>query len=199
MKIYFEKETELLKERYSETNKLWLNNIQINTNNDEKYQKYQRNLNQLEEDLQNYRNKFEQFKSMIASLLSDDFVKVEANEEDIKEKLNLLMVSSKDRGLVISAMENKMKQISYQLCEEIEKNKDYNAKLDEYVTKLNEMDNQIKLINSKQKDSDNIIKNLKLEKDLVSFLRLDDNELNNSYFIFMFKFSCFRLWENLQV
>jgi hypothetical protein len=167
MKIYFEKETESLKERYSETNKLWLNSIQLNTNNDEKNQKYQSHLCQLKQDVQNYKGLFEQFKLMIASLLSDDFVKVEANEEDIKQKLNLLMVSSKDRGLLISAMESKIKHLNCQLTEEMIKNKELNVKLDEYITKLNESDNEIKSLNGKQKDSVNLCSNLKSDRDLV--------------------------------
>jgi hypothetical protein len=168
MKIYFEKETESLKERYSETNKVWLNSLQINTNNDEKYQKYQRQLTQLEDDLENSKNSLEKFKLMISSLLSDDYVKVEANEEDIKEKLNLLMVSSKDRGLVISAMESKIKQLNCQICEEMIKSKDYNLKIDEYITKLNEMENEIRSLNSKNNDSVHLSQNLKLERDLVT-------------------------------
>jgi hypothetical protein len=40
------------------------------------------------------------FKEQIAKLLSDDFVTVKADENEIREKLTLLMHSSKERGVV---------------------------------------------------------------------------------------------------
>jgi chromosome segregation ATPase len=58
------------------------------------------NYKQLEYDSLYAKNCLGAFKEQIANLLSDGFVKVEANEEQIKEKVKLLMVSSKDRGLV---------------------------------------------------------------------------------------------------
>jgi chromosome segregation ATPase len=60
------------------------------------------NYKQLEYDALYAKNCLSAFKEQVATLLSDGFVKVEPNEEEIKEKVKLLMVSSKDRGLVSS-------------------------------------------------------------------------------------------------
>ena len=45
---------------------------------------------------------FSLFLQEVSSLLSDNFVKVEASEYEIKEKICLLMTSSKDRAKVIT-------------------------------------------------------------------------------------------------
>ncbi len=58
------------------------------------------NLKQMEYDVLYNKNCLTALKEQVAALLSDGFVKVEANEDQIKEKIKLLMTSSKDRGLV---------------------------------------------------------------------------------------------------
>ncbi len=60
------------------------------------------NFKQMENEVLYSRNCLNAFKEQVASLLSDGFVKVEVNEDKIKESIKLLMTSSKDRGLVIS-------------------------------------------------------------------------------------------------
>lgn len=49
---------------------------------------------------------FKMFLEEISSLLSDHLVKVDASEEEIKDKICLLMASSKDRQKVISKSKN---------------------------------------------------------------------------------------------
>ena len=60
------------------------------------------NAKQLEYDALYAKNCLDSLKEQVATLLSDGFVKVDASEEQIKEKIMLLMTSSKDRGLVNS-------------------------------------------------------------------------------------------------
>lgn len=54
----------------------------------------------MELDTSNYKLSFDYFKEEISKLLSDDYFKVEPTEDEIKEKIKLLMLSSKHRGLV---------------------------------------------------------------------------------------------------
>jgi hypothetical protein len=58
------------------------------------------NVKQLENEMLYAKNCLNAFREQVANLLSDGFVKVEANEDKIKESIKLLMTSSKDRGLV---------------------------------------------------------------------------------------------------
>ena len=89
-----------MREKFTESQNVWLSTTTQLCSNDEKLQSNEKNLRQKESEILFYKKVFEKFKSEVASLLSDDFIKVEANEIDIKEKLSLLMISSKDRGLV---------------------------------------------------------------------------------------------------
>jgi hypothetical protein len=99
-KTFIERESEMLKEKYSESQKSWLNATSQLSLHSEKIQSFQKNIQQKEGDILLHKNLFDSFKSQVAELLSDDYVKVESTENDIKDKLSLLMVSSKDRGLV---------------------------------------------------------------------------------------------------
>jgi archaellum component FlaC len=65
-----------------------------------KHSQSESNIKRFEKQAEEVLKKYDQFRADIAILLSDNFVQVSALEEDIKEKLKLLMLSSKDRGIV---------------------------------------------------------------------------------------------------
>ena len=99
-KSVYEKEIETLKERITNIQTAW---HASKTELDQKQAfitGQAANYKQLEYDALYAKNCLDAFKEQVATLLSDGFVKVEANEEQIKEKVKLLMTSSKDRGLV---------------------------------------------------------------------------------------------------
>lgn len=99
-KSTLEKEIETLKERVTTIQTAWTSTKTeldkqtaiVNGNN--------ANVKKLEYDSLYAKNCLTAFKEQVAALLSDGFVKVDPNEEQIKEKIQLLMTSSKDRGLV---------------------------------------------------------------------------------------------------
>lgn len=99
-KTVLEKEIETLKERINNIQTAWQATRTELETKEGVYGKQSANLKQLEYDALYAKNALSAFKDQCATLLSDSFVKVEANEDQIKEKIQLLMSSSKDRGLV---------------------------------------------------------------------------------------------------
>ena len=99
-KAVLEKEIDTLKERLANIQTAWqasktdLDKKESTTNTQSAA------IKQLEYDLLFTKNCLGAFKDQVSALLSDGFVKVDANEDQIKEKIKLLMTSSKDRGLV---------------------------------------------------------------------------------------------------
>lgn len=62
---------------------------------------FETTIEHLKNDVATYQLNYSVLCDEISSVLSDDFVKVEPNLKDIKEKIQLLMASSKSRGNVI--------------------------------------------------------------------------------------------------
>lgn len=97
-----EKEIETLKERMTNIQTAWHSTKTEFEKKETVYTSYEAKLKEFEYQAMYSNNCLTALKEQVATLLSDGFVKVEANEEQIKEKIKLLMTSSKDRGLVIS-------------------------------------------------------------------------------------------------
>ena len=90
----------MLKERISNIQTAWHTTKTELEAKDTKFNGQIQNIKQMEHDMFYHKNCLESLREQIAALLSDGFVKVEPNEDQIKEKIKLLMTSSKDRGLV---------------------------------------------------------------------------------------------------
>lgn len=99
-KSTLEKEIEVLKERVTSIQTAWTSTKAEMEKRESVLNEHNANLKKLEYEALYEKNSFGAFKEQVANLLSDGVVKVEANEEQIKEKIQLLMKSSKDRGLV---------------------------------------------------------------------------------------------------
>lgn len=99
-KTTLEKEVKTLTERINNIQAAWTSTKTELDKREAALNGHSANLKQLEYDALYAKNCLSAFKEQVATLLSDGFVKVEANEEQIKEKIQLLMTSSKDRGLV---------------------------------------------------------------------------------------------------
>ena len=95
-----EREIDTLKERISNIQTAWQASKSELQTKEAKFSDHTTVMKQLEHQALFEKNCLIAFKEQIASLLSDGFVKVDANEEQIREKVKLLMTSSKDRGLV---------------------------------------------------------------------------------------------------
>ena len=95
-----EREIDTLKERISNIQTAWQASKTELEQKETNFSTQHTNLKQLEHQALYEKNCLIAFKEQIAALLSDGFVKVEPNEEHIKDKVKLLMTSSKDRGLV---------------------------------------------------------------------------------------------------
>ena len=99
-KAVLEKEIDTLKERLANIQTAWQSTKADLEKKESVTNSQTANIKQLEYDLLFNKNCLGAFKDQVAALLSDGFVKVDANEDQIKEKIKLLMTSSKDRGLV---------------------------------------------------------------------------------------------------
>jgi chromosome segregation ATPase len=96
------KELETLKSRLDSVQKAWQNTRGELDQRENKYSSHEQHLKQLENDALYAKSAFDAFKQQVGQLLSDGYVKVEPKEEEIKDKIQLLMQSSKDRGVVSS-------------------------------------------------------------------------------------------------
>lgn len=95
-------EIETLKGRLDSMQKAWQTTRTQLEERDSKYTTHEAQLKKLEDDLLFANSCFLAFKQQVAQLLSDNFVKVEPVEDEVKQKISLLMQSSKDRGIVSS-------------------------------------------------------------------------------------------------
>jgi chromosome segregation ATPase len=93
-------ELETVKSRLDSIQKAWQNTRGELDHRENKFSTNELHLKQLENDVVYSKTCFHAFKEQVGQLLSDGYVKVEPKEEEIKEKIQLLMQSSKDRGIV---------------------------------------------------------------------------------------------------
>lgn len=107
-KSVLEKEIDTLKDRMNNIQTAWQATRSELETKEGKYSAVDANLKQLEYDALFAKNCLNALKDQVATLLSDGYVKVDANEDQIKEKIKLLMTSSKDRGLVSFFFFNKI-------------------------------------------------------------------------------------------
>ena len=94
------KELEGVQSRLDTIQKAWQNTRSELDQRENRFSSSELHFKQLENDLNYVKSCFDAFKQQVAQLLSDGYVKVDAKEEEVKEKIQLLMQSSKDRGLV---------------------------------------------------------------------------------------------------
>lgn len=92
---------EELKEKTNNTQQIWLSVNQKLEIEEKKCGEHELKLKKFEKSLFQQQAEFKDFIEELASLLSDNFFKVESTKHDIREKVKLLMLSSKHRGLVI--------------------------------------------------------------------------------------------------
>ncbi len=95
-----EKDVSLLKTKLTEVNKVWLETQKELEAKDGHYRKFEADVEQIEVAVEKEVYQFKEFRRDVASLLTDDYFTCEPTVEEIKEKVKLLMVSSKHRGLV---------------------------------------------------------------------------------------------------
>jgi DNA gyrase/topoisomerase IV subunit A len=95
-----EKEIDTLKERITNIQTAWQSSKAELETKETTFATHTTTMKQLEHQALYEKNCLIAFKEQIAALLSDGFVKVEPVEEQIRDKVKLLMTSSKDRGLV---------------------------------------------------------------------------------------------------
>lgn len=106
------------------------------------------NVKTLEYDALYHKNCHEALREQIAALLSDGFVKVEACGEQIKEKIKLLMTSSKDRGLMIANMEEKINQLASQLADQIKIYKEMECKYSHNEQHVVDLEHRLKSLDN---------------------------------------------------
>lgn len=129
------------------------------------------NLKTLEYDSLYHKNCLDSLKEQVAALLSDGFVKVEANEDQIKEKIKLLMTSSKDRGLMIANMEEKISQLGNQLAEQIKLYKEMESKYSSNERHVIDLEHRLKALDSEYCANEVMRDNLKSDRvKYLSFL-----------------------------
>ena len=101
-KAAIKRELETVQSRLDSVQKAWQNARGELDQRENRFSSSELHFKQLENDHVYIKSCFDAFKQQVGQLLSDGYVKVEAKEEEIKEKIQLLMQSSKDRGIVSS-------------------------------------------------------------------------------------------------
>lgn len=101
-------ELETVKSRLDSIQKAWQNARGELDQRENRFTSNELHLKQIENDLLYTKSCFDAFKQQVSQLLSDGYVKVEPKEDEIKEKVRLLMQSSKDRGIVSSIFSDKI-------------------------------------------------------------------------------------------
>lgn len=164
-----EKEIETLKERICNIQTAWQATKTELETKESVFSAQAANLKQNEYDLLYNKNCLTAFKEQVATLLSDSFVKVEANEDQIKEKIQLLMSSSKDRGLMIASMEGKIQQLANQLTEQINLYKELEAKYQKGESRSIELESRLRSLDSEYCANEALRDNLKSDRVKVIF------------------------------
>lgn len=95
-------ELDATRSRLDSVQKAWQNTRNELDQRENHFSSNDSHLKKLENDLLYAKTSFDAFKQQVGQLLSDGYVKVEPKEDEIKEKIHLLMQSSKDRGVVSS-------------------------------------------------------------------------------------------------
>jgi chromosome segregation ATPase len=93
-------ELETVKSRLDSIQKAWQNARGELDQRENRFSSNELHLKQLENNAAYAKSCFDAFKQQVGQLLSDGYIKVEPKEDEIKEKIHLLMQSSKDRGIV---------------------------------------------------------------------------------------------------
>ncbi|CAF0990878.1 unnamed protein product [Adineta steineri] len=121
-------ELETVKSRLDSIQKAWQNTRVELDQRENKYSSHELHMKQIENDVVYIKSCFDAFKQQIGQLLSDGYVKVEPKEQEIKEKIQLLMQSSKERGIIITNLQNQKEQLAKQLQAQIDINKEVDKK-----------------------------------------------------------------------
>jgi hypothetical protein len=159
-----EKEIETLRERISNIQVAWQASKTELETKEATLTGQAAGYKQLEYDALYAKNCLAAFKDQVATLLSDGYVKVEANEDQIKEKVKLLMTSSKDRGLMIASMEGKIQQLANQLTEQVNLYKELEAKYHRGEAHIIEMESKFKSLDSEYCANEVLRDNLKTDR-----------------------------------
>ncbi|CAF0745813.1 unnamed protein product [Brachionus calyciflorus] len=180
-KTVLEKEIETLKERITNIQAAWQATKTELETKETVFSAQASNVKQMEYDNLYAKNCLTAFKEQVATLLSDSFVKVDANEDQIKEKIQLLMSSSKDRGLMIASMEGKIQQLANQLTEQINLYKELEAKYQRGESRCIELESRFKSLDSEFCANEALRDNLKSDRiKYLSFLEKIGNVLKIS-------------------
>ena len=95
-----EQEIATLRQKLSVKSEEWLSSTKEIDSKEASISEMQSKLKAFKLEMSNREVKFGFYLNEVANLLSDDFTKVDSNEEIIKEKIKLLMTTSKERGAV---------------------------------------------------------------------------------------------------
>lgn len=170
-KTVVETEIATLKERISNIQSAWQSTKTDLESKETTFNTQIASIKTLEYDALYHKNCHESLKEQIAALLSDGFVKVEPCEEQIKEKVKLLMTSSKDRGLMIANMEEKINQLAKQLADQVNIYKEMEAKYSHNEQHVIDLEHRLKSLDSEYCANEVMRENLRSDRvKYLSFL-----------------------------
>ncbi|CAF1686323.1 unnamed protein product [Rotaria magnacalcarata] len=157
-------ELETVKSRLDSVQKAWQNTRSELDQRENRFTSHELHLKQLENDSLYNKSCLDAFKQQVSQLLSDGYVKVEPKEDEIKEKIHLLMQSSKDRGIIITNLQNQKEQLSKQLQEQIELNKETDKKRRHTESHVLELEQRVKTLDNNYTTTEVYRENLKQDK-----------------------------------
>ncbi|CAF0745797.1 unnamed protein product [Brachionus calyciflorus] len=177
-KEIIEKELEILKQKALNTHDVWLSTTKNLDTKEQQIIEFETNVKNLESNLSHQTAEFQLFLDEVAKLLSDDYFKVEATKHEIKEKIKLLMLSSKHRGVMIATLEEKLQIQSEQL--EIELDEKSSLKQIRQSTQNFVRDLEDKIVNLENLLSEQKLLNETLSSERAKVLKCIES-LSNSY------------------
>ena len=136
-KKLLESDVENLKNKLAKAQDVWLDTQKELDAKNERYAKYDAEIKDIEEATAQGVKKLKSFKETLAVILSDDYVTCCPLEEEIKEKIKLLMISSKHRGQMIASLEKQVHSMNAQLTEEIKLSDAIKLELETFKAKVN--------------------------------------------------------------
>lgn len=185
-KQIIEQDIEMLKSKNSDIQRVWLETQKELDIKSGLYAKFEADSAKIDASFDASIKQFKEFREVVAQLLSDDYFKCTNDPEDIKEKINLLMVSSKHRGHVImknidqifnliyffklktiAILESQIQELNGRLAEEESAKNELQVHVETHLNRISELEEKYKLVDIEIVEKRNFIEKRDLEKEKV--------------------------------
>ena len=128
-----------MREKYESSQKSWLEARYELDLKESKYNTNETSRKQLEHDASHYKLVYIAFREQVAGLMSDEYMKVKADETEILEKLAVIMNYMRDRARVVTCLENRIELMTKELSDEVSLKEKHKLEHELSLTRINEL------------------------------------------------------------